>query len=281
MTEQNTNPITNESGSSEGQTKEVTGEPTGEVTQSWYDNVPEEYRENQSITSLKDKDFNEFVKDYVNKDGLVGRKGIILPKDGDEADTSRFYNELGRPETADGYETPELEVPEEVKQFVDTTRVEGFKQLAHKYGLSEDQYKGIVTEFMQQEIGGVKQSYDDQVAKANETKTTLRNEWGEKTDERIAGAQKIIDAFADESSYEFFNANNKDAGLIRFLDGISQKLSSDSINSTGQTQVTMSKADAQARMNEILQSDDYWVEIPTPGAKSVRQEYQELAKIVR
>ena len=265
--------------SSEQVSGQVSDSGSDQVSNSWFDKVPAEFKENKSLTALKDKGFDDFIKDYVNKDGAIGRKGVLLPKEGDEADKQRFYRELGVPESLEGYQNVEVEIPEGIEDMVDTSRLDMFKEVAHKYNLTDEQYRGVVAEVMAKEIGGIKDYKEAQVAKANEAKTALRNEWGERTDERIANAQKVIDSFADEKSVEFFNANNKDVGLIRFLDNIASKISNDTLKSDTAAP-TVSKEQAQIRMAEILKSDDYWLNIPTPGAKSIRQEYQELAKIV-
>ena len=289
MTELNTNPITNGaetvapvSGSSVEQvSQEANQETVAESPTSWFDNVPEEYRENASLVSLKDKDFGEFVKDYANKDSLVGKKGVILPDPNSPEDIARYNKEIGVPESADLYESQEFDIPEEVSQFIDTERAEGFKELAHKYGLTPDQYKGLVSEVMAQDIGTIKDRQAAEVETANQTKTDLRNEWGEKTDERIARAQGLIDNFADEASHEFFNSNNKDTGLIRFLDGIAQQMSPDSIAPSGTAAVKMNGQQAQARMTEILGHDAYFkAGIKSPEQKSLQSEYAELSKLI-
>jgi len=276
-----TNPDEQVNGSQGSSNAQVGNDPEGQVKEpSWFEKVPEEYRSNNSIASLKDKGFDEFVKDYVNKDSLVGKKGVILPNKDDEGDVKRFYSELGVPESIDKYSEVPIEVPENIQPFMNMDKVDTFKDLAHKYNLTDDQYKGILKDYMDGEISTVNQTYEEQVKGAEEAKTALRTEWGEKTDERIANAQKMIDAFADEKSYEFFNNNNKDVGLIRFLDSISQKVSQDSIRSDGAAPVQMTKEAAQKRMTEILDSEDYWVGVPKPGTKSLREEYIELGKIV-
>jgi len=257
------------------------GSSQQQLNNEWFNNIPQEYQERPSIAAFKDKGFEDFIKDYVNKDSLVGRKGVLLPKEDDDEDLNRFYSELGRPETPENYENIEVVVPEEIKDFVDLSEVDNFKGLAHKYGLNNKQFQGLVKDYVSQQIGKVKQAYEEQIQKANEAKTTLRNEWGEKTDERIAKAQSIIDKFADETSYEFFNKNNKDVGLIRFLDKIAQNISSDVIDPSGTQQTKMTPEQIQKRMDEILRTDDFWINVPTAGSQNLKKEYEELSKMLK
>ena len=120
------------------------GSSQQQLNNEWFNNIPQEYQERPSIAAFKDKGFEDFIKDYVNKDSLVGRKGVLLPKEDDDEDLNRFYSELGRPETPENYENIEVDVPEEIKDFVDLSEVDNFKGLAHKYGLNNKQFQGLV-----------------------------------------------------------------------------------------------------------------------------------------
>lgn len=69
---------------------------------SWRDSLDAEIREHPALTRVPD--VPSLAKNYLEQGSLVGRKGIILPKDGDAADQARFRKEIGVPETVEGYE---------------------------------------------------------------------------------------------------------------------------------------------------------------------------------
>ena len=57
--------------------------------------------------------FPVLTKSYLETKAMVGKKGVILPKEGDVTDHARFYKEAwGRPETVEGYDLSSFVVPE-------------------------------------------------------------------------------------------------------------------------------------------------------------------------
>ena len=73
---------------------------------------------------------DQLFKEFTNMKKLIGRKGIIKPGEGE--DMSDFYNQIGRPETSDGYTG--YEDSEESKEFFD---------LAFGANLTQDQANSL------------------------------------------------------------------------------------------------------------------------------------------
>jgi len=57
-------------------------------------------------------DVPALAKSYLSTKEMVGKKGIILPVEGDEADIARFRTEIGVPDTVDGYDMSGFKPPE-------------------------------------------------------------------------------------------------------------------------------------------------------------------------
>ncbi len=69
---------------------------------SWRNDLAPEIKDHPALTRIPD--VPGLAKAFLETKELVGRKGIILPKEGDTADQARFHKEIGVPETVDGYE---------------------------------------------------------------------------------------------------------------------------------------------------------------------------------
>ena len=134
-------------------TPEPTPDPTpAPPVKSWQEQAftDEALRSDDTIKRYKTPD--EFGKAFKEQRDMVGRKGIILPNENDPNDMDRYLNQLGRPETSDKYENPNIEVEEEYKQFYSEDRLNGFKEIAHKYGLTQKQFEGITKEYSESQL---------------------------------------------------------------------------------------------------------------------------------
>jgi len=73
-----------------------------------------------------------------------------------------FYRTLGMPELAEGYALPEFEVPDGIE--VQNDKAEGFRQIAHKHGLTAAQFKGIMGDVFAQDVVAAQAGMDDNKA---------------------------------------------------------------------------------------------------------------------
>jgi hypothetical protein len=60
-----------------------------------------ELREHPAITGFNSAE--DLVKEHINLQGMIGRKGIIPPKDDDIHDVKRYLTAVGRPDEVSGY----------------------------------------------------------------------------------------------------------------------------------------------------------------------------------
>lgn len=102
---------------------------------SFLESLPEELREDPAFANIEGVD--QLAREHVNLQSLLGRKGVVLPKDGDDDDRERFYNELGRPDTPDDYEI----APPEGGEFTEADQVlhAAMRPAIHAAGLRQDQ----------------------------------------------------------------------------------------------------------------------------------------------
>ncbi len=105
-------------------------------------------RDHPALEKYATKD--EAVKALVHAQRMLGKtpEGFVrVPGDGDgEEELDAFYAALGRPEAADGYELPDMEMPEgfEVREEL----VSGLREKAFELGLTPRQVSGLYAWFL-------------------------------------------------------------------------------------------------------------------------------------
>ena len=169
--------------------------------------ISEEYREHPSLKDFKDID--GLAKSYISGQSLIGSSirvpgedasnearsdfyeslskvpGVAkLPESGNQKEIDEFYNKLGRPEEATGYELDGLETaagPELTTEF---------KTLAHSLGLNQTQAKALVDFEMSRAPTQEQMELQAQEAK-DLAATALKKEWGADFDNRLSGANHV------------------------------------------------------------------------------------------
>jgi hypothetical protein len=138
---------------------------------SWREGLSEEIREHPALTTIPD--VSTLAQNFLATKEMVGKKGIILPKEGDAADIARFRTEIGVPETADGYELGDFAPPEGMP-WSDEFQGAMLSKL-HEIGIPNGQIRQIMDGYS--EVGGAhytaqvktaEQGYEQGVAQLKE-----------------------------------------------------------------------------------------------------------------
>ena len=117
-------------------------------------NLPENWTTNEGMQS-KFKTVNGLASAYENLEKMISKKGAIHP--GDEAtedELNNYYNQLGRPETPEGYE---FSAPEGMPEGFDPSEV---SSLVHSLGLNKEQAKGVYEAYTANIMNGIKHNED-------------------------------------------------------------------------------------------------------------------------
>lgn len=133
------------------------------------------------------KDVSDLARQFVNAQSLIGRKGLIPPKDGDAPELQAAWRKgLGVPDEPAGYkiERP-ADMPEQMWQ---AGQAQAWGQLAHKVGLTPAQERAI-REWQLGQVSG-------RVAALNQSgqklESELRHEWGGDYDGQMKLADRAI-----------------------------------------------------------------------------------------
>jgi hypothetical protein len=155
-----------------------------------WSSLPEDIRSNPALS--KHQNVESLAKEYVNLQSVVGRKGVLLPKEGDEADRTRFWRELGVPEKVEDYGAKDIPVPEGLpwdSGFADQMLGE-----MHKANLTKDQAKAVYESYLKLDADRWGKHMAAQEQAAGETSRVLRQEWGVAYNQNLSMAGKAFNA---------------------------------------------------------------------------------------
>ena len=167
-------------------------EETVEAPPSWRDEVPEDYREEKTLS--KYQTVGDLAKGHVHLSRMMGNSVKIPEEDATDEERNDFYTKLGRPETADKYEYERPDMPEGMAY--DQNSETAFKPLAHDQGLSQKQVGSILDFYnkfaLDSQIDN-KLHMDEAYFKGE---AALQKEWGMKGyDRNVSIAQRAMKEF--------------------------------------------------------------------------------------
>lgn len=147
------------------------------------------------------------AKSWVSAQKMIGADKVVIPgKEATDEDWEAFYTKAGRPESADKYD---FKLPEGVT--MDEKLAKGFKEIAHKNGLSTKQVQALATWDAQQKIEQAKGMESAQSLALKESLDAFKQTIGgeEKFKATVDKARVAVRALADDG----FKAFLRDSGL--------------------------------------------------------------------
>lgn len=188
------------------QNNDNSGGTAPEETPSWIDVLPDEAKNDPAVTKYKTPE--DFYKGYKNTVEIVGRKGVIVPKDdASPEEQAKFYNAIGRPEKPEGYKFDEVK---------DLTPALGWSKESDA-GLAKELYDAGASQktaavLRNKFVGMMNQAVKDQEIRhqtsIKNAETALRQEWGNEYTPNLnvvargimrAGGQEAMDAMGGEN----------------------------------------------------------------------------------
>lgn len=220
--------------------------------------LPEEFRKEPSLQSFKD--VASLAKSYVEAQKLIGAKRIALPGEkASDVEWEAFYNQIGRPDTFDKYEVPDVKMEEGLAP--DAKKLEAVKQHFHKLGLTTKQARGVMEYYMNSVNEGAKGSKAASEAQAQAQIQALRQEWGDKFDVNVDIARSVIKKFGGENHEEvlkFLDSSGlgNNAQLVKLMHSIGASVMEDSARrGGGGSGLPLNDASRAAQEIEVLKTD--------------------------
>ena len=220
----------------------------------FFNSLSADVRSNPTMTKFEKSSNEDIAKSYINLQSKISAKGLIVPdKNASKEEKATFWKELGRPDTADGYQ---LELPKDLHQGIksDAESQKVFKGKCHEIGLSNEQTQLLHSWYMT-ELSGVMTRQDEEDKKAvNESKTALNAKWGTTYEGKLALANKVVNKFGGEKVLELFKEGlGANPLVLEMMANIGDALSEDALGPGGKSMYGGLTPDAaQAKKNEIL-----------------------------
>lgn len=251
----------------------------GGGAQDWKANLPDALKNDPSIQSFTDLD--SAVKSLIETKALVGADKLAIPgKDAAPEVWNEFWGKLGRPETAESYQMPTEGLPEGIE--IPPDMVKSFHEKAHTIGLSDTQAAELYRWQMEQLKGAGESLGARSQEERDANETTLKSEYGEAYDERMALAKAAVREFGDQGLVDYLEETGlgNDPRLVKAFVKIGQAIASDPIQGIGLgAQFGVSPGEADRKIAE-LERDEKFMKVYTnphdPGYKAAVAEMSKL-----
>jgi hypothetical protein len=268
-----------------GETGQGPGE--GAAPQDWRNSLPEPLREAPFIKAADDPE--KALQEIQNAASYMGNALRIPGEDASEEDRVAFYEKLQekvpglmpkpsddnleelykflRPESPDQYsfDAPEgREVPEDF---------EAFSKIAHKHGLSKDQFKGILNDL----LGPQWEQQDQLSAEQTEAMKALGKEWGAAYEQNLTTVKNFLRLTdAPEGIVELLSQGAMSPEEIKWIHSVARATKSEAEianQGNGDNPAMISPDEAQARISEIMNnpSHAYWNAADPSHDRAVRK----------
>ena len=247
------------------QTPAPTTEPTSwmPLTDEQRSAAPESVK--KLLETTKWGSVEEIANGYAELQKFTGvGKHLVIPETDDAKGWDNIWNQLGRPETSDGYTL-------EPNEAINEELASKWKQFAHSQHYTQDQMAGAV-QFQLDIIDSIANTEAEEKLAADER---LRSEWKEGYSNRVAGARMTADKLG---IYDTLKVKNliSDPDIIRMLDTITLRSDEDVI--TPQSPVVAQKSPTE-ELEEIKKSESFLQKFH-PTHKQTMQRYMELNNII-
>lgn len=236
------------------ETPEVSDNVEAKGEEQWYSNLSDEYRNHPSIQKFSDA--NGLAKSYLSLESLMGRDKVPVPKDENDLNAWQLYNKaFNVPNKAEDYD---------LKIEGSEANLDGFKQLAHKYHLSNEVAQELLNAHVQDFRDYENAKVQEFNTQAEEATKALKAEWGMKYEENLRTAKNFLEKMSDsKEEFDYFNDKiGNDVHFIKLLQKVGSSVSEGSLGGLeGQAGgFTKTPAEAKAELEKILNdpSDAYW-----------------------
>lgn len=157
--------------------------------------LPEDMRGNEGLKKFHAGGVKALADSYLNLEKAF--QGKIPDDKSTDEERGAFWNQLGRPETAEGYTIKKPDnLPEGVEWSEDN--VKAAAAVAHKAGLTQAQFEDLVAFDTQRTLNALADGEAGVKADIAATVAGLKKMWGASYDEKVQGASLATKTFAGD-----------------------------------------------------------------------------------
>lgn len=232
--------------------------------------LPDDLKSHPSLQAYRKGDgfdIGGLVKEHVNLQALIGKKGVLPPgeKDGPEA-WERYYNQLGRPARPEQYQ---FQKPQGYAGYSDEF-ANAYRDVAHKNGLTARQAAGMhdwfVTSALEAEQAGASRSRMD----GDALDQALRQKWGGQYDAMVASGRRAAKTFAPPEALDELEQAIGGPALMELFANIGERMREDGLIGGGASSFNMTPEQAKA---EIAKMDAAMNDPKSPAMDKLHPEH--------
>lgn len=251
-------------------------------TATWLESLPADLRGDPSLRTVPD--VPTLAKNYIEAQSQIGRKGVILPKDGDAADRKRFHREMGVPDTSDGYDFSNFTAPENLP--IDETMIDRMKPVFHEIGVTPDQALGLANAFLTMQGEDYGKAVEQIEQNTEAARQSLRNEYGASYEASMDLAKRAFAALAGDSANEVASLQMIDgtklgdnAAFFRIFAKAGKSLSEHELMGQGTPTVQMTPEAAEAERSKLRADPEFQKAWLAPDHPDHKQAVARMARL--
>lgn len=211
-------------------------------------------RTNKTLAALAGKPYPEMARMLANAEGLVGKKGSIIPTDpNDKAGWDSYFRAVGWPEKPESYPAPALPAGLAADEATDKT----LRAWCHELRLTGDQFKGLMERIAAANVAERNNAEAEKVQAQAAAKAALQTELGARYDYGVQLANTVAAAFADDALLARMKEKGwlDDPDFLRYSAKIGEAISPDRLHADrrGATDTT----GIEQKIRELETSDAY------------------------
>jgi len=177
--------------------------PTAAPT-SFLDTIDPQYRNDPSLSGFSN--INDLVKEHVNLQSLLGRKGVVTPKEGDSPDVwSKYRQEMGIPEESAGYLND---------HDLDNELYTHLADVAHQNNLSQKQFNELMTGYVDYYSKVIDESEKESNLITEDQINALKKEWGRSFEAKTNISSSALNQITKGSPDAIANLQLSDGTLL-------------------------------------------------------------------
>ena len=217
----------------------------------WISTLSPDVRARVDVSDYKSPD--DLGVALINAEKKIGAKGVILPgENATDADWDKFWNELGRPDKAEGYDLGDFKPPEDLPW--DEEAQGGALAAFHGLGLTNKQAQGVLDHYVDYINGEVDRQNKDAANAAAAAETALRRELGSAYDAKMDLANRVVAQFGGAELVEELknNGQGRNPAMVKAFMAIGEAFGEDGpLGEGGGGGFAVTPAEAQAEIKKI------------------------------
>ena len=248
------------------------------ASEDWRTSIPEDLQNEPSLADIKD--VASLAKGYVHAQHMIGSDKVVVPgRDASQEELDSFYNKLGRPESAEGYEAPTENMPEIP---LDPNLQTKFFEEAHRVGLNKQQAAALIRWQAEQVKDTMDMSSQEAEMALSKAQDTMRREFGKAYDEKMNMAQNAAKEFGGEELMELFDKTGlgNEPAVIKAFAKIGQAIANDEIIGGGGRQgFMMSPSEAKSQIAQLKRDPNFMASYSDNSHASHQESVKEMARL--